>query len=158
MTFDHGTFRRLCDARDVLATSIHEPRSIKEAARTAGMSHFHFIRQFEALFGSTPHQFRIQLRLDLAKRLLATRERSVTETCLDVGMSSLGSFCTLFHDRVGVTPSTFQRRARTMVRVPGELPVALFPGCFSLMSMLPAEAFLRPNSAISEKPGRILQA
>lgn len=121
------------------------------------MSHFHFIRRFEALFGSTPHQFRIQLRIDLAKRLLATRELSVTETCLDVGMSSLGSFCTLFHDRVGVTPSAFQRRAKTMVRVPGQLPLALFPGCFSLMSMLPPEAFLGSNTAIFEKPNRILQ-
>jgi AraC-like DNA-binding protein len=158
MVFDHGAFRRLCAARDLLANSVDEPRSIKDAARMAGMSHFHFIRQFEALFGNTPHQFRIQLRLDLAKRLLATRELSVTETCLAVGMSSLGSFCTFFHDRVGVTPSTFQRRAKTMVRVPGELPIALFPGCFNLMSMLPAEAFLPSNPAISEKPSRILQA
>jgi AraC-like DNA-binding protein len=151
MLLDPGTFRRLCTAREILAMSVGQPRSIKEAAKIAGMSHFHFIRQFEALFGSTPHQFRIQLRMDLAKRLLASRELSVTETCLEVGMSSLGSFCTLFHERVGTTPSAFQRRAKTMVRVPGQLPLALFPGCLSLMSMWPTDAFVS-NTAIFEKP------
>ncbi|MCX6591108.1 MAG: AraC family transcriptional regulator [Acidobacteria bacterium] len=141
MHFDHSTFRRLCDARGLLALHADQPLGIAEAARAAGMSPFHFIRQFEALFGSTPHQYRIGLRIDRAKRLLASRELSVTETCLEVGMSSLGSFSTLFHQRVGVTPVAFQRRARTMVRVPGRLPTALFPGCLSLMGLLPAAAF-----------------
>ncbi len=152
MLLDDSTFRRLRAARDLLALGAHQPPSIREAARAAGMSHFHFIRQFEALYGITPHQFRIQLRLDHAKRLLASRELTVTETCFAVGMSSLGSFCTLFHQRVGSTPSAFQRRARTMVRVPGHLPPALFPGCLSLMALLPPEAFLRSNPAIFEKP------
>lgn len=120
------------------------------------MSPFHFIRQFEALFGSTPHQFRIERRVDRAKRLLASRELSVTETCLEVGMSSLGSFCTLSHERVGVSPSIFQRRAKMMIQVPGQLPLALFPGCLSLMRMFPPDAFLEPRKAISEKPERIV--
>lgn len=139
----------------MLADNLTQPHSIKVAARMAGMSHFHFIRQFQALFGNTPHQFRIEQRLHLAKRLLATRELSVTETCLEIRMSSLGSFCTLFQDRVGLTPATFQRRARAMVQIPGQVPVELFPGCLSLMSMLPPEAFRRSNSAIFEKPNRI---
>jgi len=35
------------------------------------MSPFHFIRRFESVFGTTPHQFRIQSRLERAKHLLA---------------------------------------------------------------------------------------
>lgn len=158
MLLDDCTFRRLRAARDFLALNAGQPRSLQEAAAVAGMSPFHFIRQFAALFGSTPHQFQIQRRIDRAKRLLASREMSVTEVCLEVGMSSLGSFSTLFHDRVGMTPPDFQRRAKAMVQAPGQLPVQLFPGCFSLMTLLPPDAFLASNSAIFKKPGRALPA
>lgn len=48
------------------------------------MSPFHFIRRFESLFGMTPHQFRIERRLDRAKLLLAAGNHSVTEVCMEV--------------------------------------------------------------------------
>jgi len=77
MPLDADVFRRLWRARDLLRESV-EPRHLREIARESGMSMFHFIRQFEALFGSTPHQFRIAARLDRARILLAARQHSVT--------------------------------------------------------------------------------
>src|SRR5215471_12000966 len=135
------TFRRLCTARDLLAEETEQPLSIKDIARHACISPFHFIRQFEALFGVTPHQFRIQSRLDRAKLLLAMDQCSVTEACMEVGFSSLGSFSELFTRRVGTTPSAYRRNARVMVRLAGDFPQELFPGCLSLMSCLPASCF-----------------
>jgi AraC-like DNA-binding protein len=71
MLLTHDAFTRLCQARDLLK-QIHETQpSIKQIAKEIHMSPFHFTRQFEALFGLTPHQFRIQSRLDHAKHLLA---------------------------------------------------------------------------------------
>lgn len=157
MVLDDDAFRRLQTARDIIALDIGGQRSLQEIARISGMSPFHFIRQFEALFGITPHQFRIQRRVDRAKLLLASYGMSVTEVCVEVGMSSLGSFSTLFHSRVGMTPSSFQRRAKVMVQVPGQLPPQLFPGCLSLMTLLPPEAFAI-NSAIFEKPCKAMPA
>ena len=91
MLLRHEGFRRLCLARDLLR-EIREPSpSIADIARDVRISPFHFIRQFEALFGVTPHQFRIQARLDAAKQLLASGRYSVTDVCLEVGFSSLGS-------------------------------------------------------------------
>ena len=143
MLISHDSFRRLCFARDLLADS--EPRSITEIARTVQISPFHFIRQFESVFGQTPHQFRIQTRLDRARLLLARGNHSVTDVCMEVGFSSLGSFSDLFTRRVGEAPSIYQRRARLIVPVAG-IPQPLFPGCINLM----AAAF----AAISEKPPR----
>ncbi len=141
MLLRHEGFRRLCCARDLL-TEVHErPLSIEGVAREVQISPFHFIRQFEAVFGATPHQFRIQSRLDLAKHLLAMNQHSVTEVCLEVGFSSLGSFSELFARRVGESPSSYRRRMRVMVPVPGSLPRELVPGCLSLMRHLPADAF-----------------
>ena len=141
MSLDVDAFRRLCRARELLCESGGPAPSVREVARASGMSHFHFIRQFEAVFGATPHQLRIRSRLDRAKQLLALGEHSVTEVCFEIGFESLGSFSVLFARRVGESPSVYRRRVRRMVAVPGSLPAEAFPGCLSLMRYLPAEAF-----------------
>ena len=143
MLLRHAGFRGLCRARNLLQEQLEPAPSIAELAREVRISPFHFIRQFEAVFGVTPHQFRIQCRLDLAKRLLATRTCSVTDVCMEVGFSSVGSFSALFARRVGEPPSAYRRRVRAMVQVPGIVPLDLAPGCLTLMSRLPASAFRR---------------
>ena len=114
---------------------VHDrPLSIAEVAREAAMSPFHFIRRFESVFGTTPHQFRIQSRLERAKHLLALSDYSVTDVCMEVGFSSLGSFSALFARRFGKPPSAYRRQVRSLIAVPGELPRELAPGCLSLMA------------------------
>jgi AraC-like DNA-binding protein len=141
MLLRHEGFRRLCRARDLLR-EVREPSpSIADLAREVHISPFHFIRQFEAVFGVTPHQFRIQTRLDAAKHLLAAGHLSVTDVCMEVGFSSLGSFSALFTQRIGETPSAYRRRVRAMVQVPGNVPADLRPGCLALLGRLPPSAF-----------------
>jgi transcriptional regulator GlxA family with amidase domain len=128
-----GAFRSLCQAREVLRETPEQPLSIRAVARGAAMSPFHFIRQFQAVFGETPHQYRIQARLDRAKHLLAVTDTPVTEVCMEVGFSSLGSFSDLFARRVGTPPSIYRQRVRSIMTTPGVLPHALTPGCLTLM-------------------------
>lgn len=137
---------RLCRARDLLLEVHDRTPTIDEVARQAAMSPFHFIRRFSAVFGDTPHQIRTRARIDRARQLLIGGERSVTEICMEVGFSSHGSFSALFARRVGVSPSEYRRRARSMVSVPGIVPLQLFPGCLSLMG---------PAFAIFEKQQRL---
>jgi AraC-like DNA-binding protein len=125
-------FTSLCLARDILRNDIDRPLSIREVARGAAMSPFHFIRQFQAVFGDT-HQLRIQARLDRAKHLLALSDYSVTDVYMEIGFSSLGSFSDLFARRVGVPPSTYRRRVRVLMPGPGVIPQELMPGCLTLM-------------------------
>jgi AraC-like DNA-binding protein len=141
MLLRHEGFRRLCRARDLLREVRDPSPTIEDLAREVGISPFHFIRQFEAVFGTTPHQFRIQARLDLAKHLLARGQHSVTDVCMEIGFSSLGSFSTLFTQRIGETPSAYRRRVRSLVQVPGAMPAALTPGCLSLLTQLPPSSF-----------------
>jgi len=118
--------------------------TVRDAAAAAAMSPFHFIRRFQALFGDTPHAFRTRARIERAKRLLALTERPVTTVCLDVGFSSLGSFSTLFRQRVGVSPSAYRARVRAHVSPstfparradahPEALRDVIAPGCLTLM-------------------------
>jgi AraC-like DNA-binding protein len=141
MLLRHEVFRRLVRARDILQEVHDRHVSIDAVAREVEISPFHFIRLFEAVFGQTPHQFRIQARLDRAKRLLASGQHSVTDVCMEIGFSSLGSFSDLFTRRVGATPSAYRRRVRSMVQVPGTLPRDLIPGCLSLMCHVPLAAW-----------------
>lgn len=112
---------QLSRARGLLSDVRTANASLSDAARAAGMSSYHFIRRFEAVFGETPHQFRTRERLTAAQRLLA-RGHSVTDVCLEVGFSSLGSFSTLFTRKVGISPARYQRSLRCSVYIPDWTP------------------------------------
>jgi AraC-like DNA-binding protein len=101
---------RLCDARDKLRDLQQVELPIAEIATAAAVSRFHFIRQFRALFGETPQQYRTRSRLEMAKHLLVSGEDSITDICMAVGFSSLGSFSTLFARRFGQAPSKYRQR------------------------------------------------
>lgn len=86
-----------------------EALSIEALAASAGESPFHFLRAFRRHTGVTPALFLSALRLEEAKRLLLTTDRSVTDICFDVGYSSLGTFTTRFTELVGVSPLRLRR-------------------------------------------------
>lgn len=147
MKLDPDTFRRLCDARDLLRDDADEPLSVQAVAEQIEISPFHFIRQFATVFGLTPNQFRMRWRIDRARFMLAAGERSVTEVCMAVGFSSLGTFSSLFKREVGESPTSYRRSMRIVVPVPGVIPPALIPGCLTLMGNLPADAFRNSREA-----------
>jgi AraC-like DNA-binding protein len=135
----HELLGRLCVARDFLRACDDPRLSVSEIARRVGIAPHHFIRLFRAVFGETPHQYRSLAQIERAKHLLVLTDQSVTEVCVTVGFSSLGSFSALFTRRVGVAPSIFRRRYRVSPGEPRRLPPALIPGCFSLMGGLPGQ-------------------
>jgi len=122
---------RVCHARDMIREYYAEPIRLSDCAAEAGLSPWHLLRSFRAAFGETPQEFVTRLRVERAKHLLTVTNRSVTEICLDVGFSSLGTFSLLFKRHVGCSPREFRRRIRCWVRVPGFLPWAYIPTCFA---------------------------
>ena len=90
----------------------HEPIGLEDAAREAGLSPYHFLRQFSKALGVTPHQYLVRLRLRHAARLLAARERSVTDIALDVGFGDVSNFVRSFRRAAGVSPRRFSRHQR----------------------------------------------
>jgi AraC-like DNA-binding protein len=127
------TFRRLCRARDLLAAGYQAQIPLDTAAREACLSPFHFHRLFRATFGETPHDFLTSRRMDHARRLLASGEMTVTEVCLEIGYSSLGSFSTKFQSLVGVTPTQYQRQVRRVFGYERPWNIILIPNCYFSM-------------------------
>jgi AraC-like DNA-binding protein len=124
---------RLCHARDLLRQTEEDNFSVPQVAREVGMSPYHFIRLFKAVFGETPKQCQLQARLERAKYLLMLTDSSVTDVCMEAGFSSLGTFTYVFTRRVGMPPTVYRQRVRSMMNRAGEIPDQFIPGCFSLM-------------------------
>jgi AraC-like DNA-binding protein len=142
----NSAVRRLGRARDTLCQALDQKVTLDQVAREAALAPSQFIRAFKAVFGQTPHQMRIDARLELAKRLLITDSMPVTDVCAAVGFASLGTFSHVFTRRIGSSPSAFRREARTLVQVPGMLPLKLYPGCFTLMAYWPEGAIFEKRA------------
>ena len=84
------------------------------------MSTAHFSRRFRAAYGETPHAYLMTRRIERAQALLRRGDLSVTEVCLAVGCSSLGSFSARFTELVGETPTAYRARDHSaLASVPG---------------------------------------
>jgi transcriptional regulator GlxA family with amidase domain len=121
--------RRLLRARDAMDRTYAEPLDVAALARIAYVSEAHFIRTFRATFGETPHRYLQRRRVERSMFLLRETDRSVTEICLDVGFSSLGTFSRTFREILGESPSDYRRRS----------DVKAVPICFGM-------AWTRPSS------------
>jgi AraC-like DNA-binding protein len=122
--------RRLLRARDAMDRAYAEPLDVRAVAAVAHVSEAHFIRTFRAVFGETPHHYLQRRRVERSMFLLRETDRSVTDICLDVGFTSLGTFSRTFRDIVGETPSKYRL---------GHDPM-FAPNCVQMMAMRPLGA------------------
>jgi AraC family transcriptional regulator len=96
-------YRRLIAARDFMNDNRMENMTIEEIAQQACLNKFHFLSNFRDVFGMTPHRYLTELKLQKALELL--KDKSVSETCFQLGFGSPSSFSLLFKKRFGFPPS-----------------------------------------------------
>lgn len=97
-------------ARDAMDRDYAQPLDVAALARVALMSPAHFSRQFRAAYGESPYGYLMTRRIERAKALLRRGDLSVTEVCMAVGCTSLGSFSARFTELVGESPSAYRAR------------------------------------------------
>jgi AraC-like DNA-binding protein len=117
-------------AKDFMDREYALPLNVPQLAQAALMSPAHFSRQFRAAYGETPYGYLMTRRIERAKALLRRGDLSVTDVCLEVGCTSLGSFSSRFTELVGEPPSAYRARDHTAV--------AAVPSCI-------ARAHTRPS-------------
>jgi AraC family transcriptional regulator len=98
---------------DLLRSDPNRTWSIKDLARAAFMSPFHFIRVFQEVAGIAPCKFQWALKVHTAKQLLLLTDMSILDISMEVGYNSLGTFTRRFSELVGVSPNRFRHFART---------------------------------------------
>lgn len=99
---------RLRRARDRMDRDYALPLDVPTLAREALMSPGHFSRSFRTAYGETPYGYLMTRRIERAKALLRRGDLSVTDVCIEVGCTSLGSFSSRFTELVGVSPSAYR--------------------------------------------------
>jgi AraC-like DNA-binding protein len=115
-----ASLARLRRARDLMDREYASPLDVAALARVALMSTAHFARQFRATYGETPYGYLMTRRIERAKALLRLGDLSVTEVCMAVGCTSLGSFSARFTQLVGETPTAYRARDHgVLASVPG---------------------------------------
>ena len=96
-------------ARDLIDREYARPLDVPTMAQHAFMSPAHFSRQFRAAYGETPYGYLMTRRIERAMALMRGG-MSVTDACMTVGCTSLGSFSSRFTELVGETPSAYRGR------------------------------------------------
>ena len=127
-------------ARDAMDRTYAEPLDIPALARFTIVSEAHFIRTFRNTFGETPHRYLQRRRVERAMFLLRESQRPITDICLDVGFTSLGTFSRTFRDIVGIPPTDYRQRSG---------PINA-PTCFTMAWMRPSQ-----DTAVLEKLSRL---
>lgn len=107
-------------ARDLMDREYAQPLDVAALARAALMSPAHFSRKFRAAYGETPYGYLMTRRVERAKLLLRRGDLSVSEVCMAVGCTSLGSFSARFTELVGETPTAYRARDHgALANLPG---------------------------------------
>jgi transcriptional regulator GlxA family with amidase domain len=128
---DVADLAHLRRARDLMDRDYAQPLDVPAMARAALMSPAHFSRKFRAAYGETPHSYLMTRRIERAKAFLR-QGMSVTEACLAVGCTSLGSFSSRFTEIVGQSPSHY--------RAQDHRDLDLVPSCVSKIALRPRRA------------------
>ncbi len=97
-------------ARDHADRHFAEPLDLETLARVACLSRHHFVRAFAAAYGETPMRYVSRRRIERAQDLLRAANLTVTEVCMLVGFSSLGTFSAQFSRLVGESPTQYRDR------------------------------------------------
>lgn len=108
----------------VMHSHLSEQISLEDLADSAYLSPFHFNRVFRQMIGIPPGEFLAALRLQTARELLLSSDRSVLDVCFDVGYTSTGTFTTRFTQLVGCSPGNLRRRAQIFEQSPHDLAIA----------------------------------
>lgn len=103
------TLAHLRRARDLMDRDYAQPLDVPAMAARALMSTAHFSREFKTAYGETPYGYLVTRRVERAMAMLRAGS-SVTDACMAVGFTSLGSFSSTFTRIAGETPSAYRAR------------------------------------------------
>ncbi|MDR1570733.1 MAG: AraC family transcriptional regulator [Oscillospiraceae bacterium] len=94
---------------EYLESNLKQPAfSVESMAPVSGMCPTYFRQQFRRMYGVSPKQYLLNMRIRLAKDLLATTDMFVTAVAQESGFSSLYYFSKAFKGATGKSPRAYR--------------------------------------------------
>lgn len=112
----HAWPHRFVRVRDYIEHNLGEAISLEDLARVAGVSRFHFARQFRACTGESPMGYLLRTRVERAKTLLRDSQARVVDISAELGFADQSHFGRTFRRLVGMPPSAYARVAEAVER------------------------------------------
>ncbi len=94
--------------REYVDAHLSDTVDLAVLATIAGLSMFHFAREFKQSAGVTPHQYLVQRRIERAQRMLTATDLSLSEVALATGFSDQSHLARHFRQMLGTTPGEFR--------------------------------------------------
>lgn len=104
------TLSGISRAVEMMHECFGEPLGIGELAGAARLSRSQFGRQFHRLFGTSPREYLLRVRINAACRLLAETDRKTTDIAQETGFFDHSHFSRTFRRFMGVRPHVYRRR------------------------------------------------
>lgn len=98
---------KLESAHKFLQDHLEENISLYDLSQYCHLSSYHFLRLFRRKYGLPPHAFQLQMRINLARRLL-TKGDSISSIASSTGFADQSHFTRIFKRSVGATPIEYQ--------------------------------------------------
>jgi len=83
-------------------------QDLNQLARLARLSRYHFLRTFEELTGTTPHQYLLRVRLRRAAIRLRSESTKISDIALESGFGDISNFNRAFRAEFGANPRTYR--------------------------------------------------
>jgi AraC-like DNA-binding protein len=123
-------YKRIVQAKLFIDNHSDENIDLDKISNEAYFSKFHFIRLFKKIYGKTPHQYLVKVRLEKAKQLLS-KGVAIAEVCASIGFESVSTFSGKFKIAFGETPGSYLSNQAKRRRELAVQPLKFIPGCIS---------------------------
>ena len=100
--------KQVIQAKYFIDNNFSKNITLKDICKAGYISKYHLIRSFKKLYGKTPNQYLISVRISKAKELLR-KKNPVLEVCFAIGFDSPTTFAALFKKIVGLSPRSYKK-------------------------------------------------
>jgi AraC family cel operon transcriptional repressor len=101
--------------RSYIDNRYYEPITTSELALRMNVSGRHINNLFKDRYQVTPIQYLAEVRIDIAKKLLAESDKDIVSVCFEVGYETVSSFYRMFKSMVGVSPNQYRQMSKVGV-------------------------------------------
>ncbi len=100
-------------AYDLINDEYYRSITLDELAKLVGLSRAQFVRRFKQQFGTTPHRYLIERRIEIAiQQLKSGLHIPLAQLAIELGFADQSHFHRHFSKITGVTPTVFKRTYR----------------------------------------------